>query len=638
MKTKRLGITVLMPTFNQGAFISRAITSLKLQTFQNWQLIIIDDGSADYTAQIVRDLLPDDRIVFIQNERNQGVGYCLNQGLRVAIFPLIAYLPSDDIYYANHLQTLYEELLQSETVVAVCSGVMHHYRDHFRDNYNGTATGQIPGRCLQLVQVLHYKTEDKWTERAELVTDDYGRMFWEKLAQRGNFVSTKVVTCEWIDHPAQRHKLINEQYGGNIYVYKRYYGVTHPLRYHSSASNLLDEFAYYQRFQVATQPSKNDGLKILIVGELGYNPERLLALEERGHRLYGLWISQPANYNGVGPFPFGHIEDIGEGGNWQQRLREIQPDIIYALLNYQAVPLAHHILWQRGNIPFVWHGKEGPFYSRQQGAWRQLMELYALSDGQIYGNPETRDWITQFMPEEGSLSLILDGDLPKREWFSDEQLPLLSAQDGELHTVIPGRPVGLTPQHMAALAAEKIHLHFYGDIQQGYWREWIDQAHQLAPGYLHTHPHCEQGNWAREFSQYDAGWLHYFESDNQGELLRVKWNDLNLPARIGTYAIAGLPMIQRNNTGHIVATQALTRQQDIGIFINDIADLGMQLRDKARMQQLRANVWRQRLTFCFDTHADELVAFFRMVIDRRKGPPNSLDKTPINIKAMAEAS
>lgn len=617
MESQNSGITVLMPTFNQAAFLARAITSLKLQTLQRWQLIIIDDGSSDYTAQLVQDLPLDDRIRFTQNEKNQGVGYCLNQGLEAAAYPFIAYLPSDDIYYADHLQTLYDALLQDETAVAAYSGVMHHYRDHFRDNHNGTAAGQIPGRCLQLAQVLHRKTADRWAERNELVTDDYGRMFWQKLAQRGSFTPTQTVTCEWVDHPTQRHKLINEHHGGNIYVYKRYYGVVQPLRYHSSAGNLIDESVYYQRFQATASLNQRDGLKILVVGELGYNPERLLALEERGHQLYGLWIDHPSNYNSVGPFPFGHIEDIALTGNWQQRLAELQPDIIYALLNYQAVPLAHHVLFQMREIPFVWHGKEGPFYSRQQGAWRQLMELYALSDGQIYGNPETREWITQFIPEEGSLSLILDGDLPKREWFTDEQMPLLSAQDGEYHTVLPGRPMGLTPQDMATLAAQKIHLHFYGDIQQGYWKEWIEQAHQLAPGYLHLHPHCEQGDWVREFSQYDAGWLHYFESDNRGELLRVKWNDLNLPARIGTYAIAGLPMIQRDNTGHIVATQALTQQKDVGIFIDNIANLGGQLRNQARMQQLRDNVWRQRLVFCFDTHADELIVFFRAVIAQK---------------------
>ena len=57
-----------------------------------------------------------------------------------------------------------------------------------------------------------------------------------------------------------------------------------------------------------------DDLKILLVGELAYNAERVLALEERGHKLYGLWTPEPYWWNTVGPLPFGHVEDIPRAG------------------------------------------------------------------------------------------------------------------------------------------------------------------------------------------------------------------------------------------------------------------------------------------------------------------------------------
>jgi hypothetical protein len=183
-----------------------------------------------------------------------------------------------------------------------------------------------------------------------------------------------------------------------------------------------------------------------------------------------------------------------------------------------------------------------------------------------------------------------------------------------LHTVVPGRPIGLHPHIVGELAAEGIHLHFYGDFTQGQWREWIARALALAPRHLHLHANVAQDRWVEEFSRYDAGWLHCFASRNGGEVRRADWDDLNLPARLSTLAMAGLPMIQRDNHGALVAAQSLAREMDIGLFYRDIPGLADQLRDGGRMTRLRERVWDQRMQFCFDTHAPELLAFFREVI------------------------
>jgi hypothetical protein len=194
--------------------------------------------------------------------------------------------------------------------------------------------------------------------------------------------------------------------------------------------------------------------------------------------------------------------------------------------------------------------------------------------------------------------------------------PLLSGSgEGDIHTVVPGRPIGLHPHTVGELAAQGIHLHFYGDFTHGQWRQWIDDARRLAPRHLHLHANVEQARWVEEFSRYDAGWLHAFASTNQGELRRANWDDLNYPARMATLAAAGLPMIQRSNEGAIVATQTLSRQLGIGVFYDSIEHLGALLRDRPAMDALRERVWSQRAQFTFDTHVPGLVAFLRRVID-----------------------
>ena len=75
-------------------------------------------------------------------------------------------------------------------------------------------------------------------------------------------------------------------------------------------------------------------------------------------------------------------------------------------------------------------------------------------------------------------------------------------------------------------------------------------------------------------------------------------------------------MLQRDNCGAIVAAQTLARRQDLGLFFTSMAELGEQLRDRARLAAIRESVWQQRDQFSFDYHADRLIAFFRQVIAR----------------------
>jgi len=282
------------------------------------------------------------------------------------------------------------------------------------------------------------------------------------------------------------------------------------------------------------------------------------------------------------------------------------------------VPFAHEVLQHNPGVPFVWHFKEGPFICLEKGTWPALMDLYTKSDGQIYSSPEMRDWFFEFLPADRDATWVLDGDLPKKDWFSDEVSPRLSAQDGALHTVVPGRPIGLHPADVQQLAEQNIHLHFYGDFTQGQWKEWIEKSQRLAPGFLHIHPNCTQRNWVKEFSTYDAGWLHFFASENGGELMKANWDDLNYPARMATLAVAGLPMLQRNNPDHMVATQSLVRQHDLGVFFNNMRELGDHLRNETLMERLRKNVWAKRKLFCFDEHVHDLINFFHKIIARKK--------------------
>jgi hypothetical protein len=464
---------------------------------------------------------------------------------------------------------------------------------------------------------MHRRTAERWLERGELVTGNLDLMFWDSVQSLGGQVGTNCVTAEWVSHPKQRHKIISELFGGGLKTYKAYYKVDQPLIF-AGSGNYIDELTVANAMENMPVIENSDPLRILIVGELSFNPERITAFEQQGHKLFGLWIEPSGFLCNVGPFYFSKIESLRA----VDEIENIKPDIIYGLLNYGSVALAHTVMRAYPEIPFVWHFKESPFFCRQNGLWDKLVDLYRYSDGQIYLNKISKEWFGQITGQNYKPYFILDGDLPKVDWFRDAQNTRISLVDGAFHTVVPGRPYGIHPDHLASLASQDIHLHFYGNFQQNVWARWIEEANQFAPGYLHIHDNCEPEDWTAEFSKYDAGWLHIFDSDNDGELMRATWNDLNYAARIPTLAAAGLPMLFKNNREHICATQELIDKLGVGLTFDSFYEIGDMFRDDALMSEVRANVWKNRMLFSFDYHVAGLVNFFREVIEKKGSTPS----------------
>lgn len=611
------GFSVIMPTYNQSQFIRRAILSLLKQSYKEWELIIIDDGCSDNTKDNISDYLEAyPNIIYLRNETNEGMGYAVNRGLDIAKYDHIAYLPSDDFYYVDHLKDLKEKFEESEETILVYSGVKYELNDTVAHPDEYETTGIRDGYSMQLVQTAHKKTDDRWMERDEWITEDLHLMFWHKLEDKGVFAGTDKISTYWTNHPHQRHKMIYEIYGGSVNHYRSYYKTQKPLKIRISDYKFIDEEELYKNSREKVAPAK-DALKILLVGELAFNPDRVYALEQAGHQLYGLWVKTPTYCSTtVGHLPFGNVIDIPYE-DYENKIKEIKPDIIYGQLNFGAINLATEVLKKFPEIPFVWHFKEGPIHAIREGLWKNLAYLYTHADGKIFIDKEVKAWYEQFIPNTGT-SFILDGDLPKKEYFNNDFSKRLSESDNEIHTVVPGRIVGISPQDVWFLAQQNIHTHVYTENYHNYKMGYLHHLKEIAPNHVHLHPHCTPANWTKELSQYDAGWLHSFDSNNNGDLMKATWDDLNIPARIPTLAAAGVPMIQKNNFGHTVVMQNIAKERNIGVFYNDVGNLGRQLKDREFMNGLRENLLRQRNEFTFDYHLPDLISFFRKVIEEKK--------------------
>ena len=115
------GISVIIPAYNAEDYLKNCVESVRKQTFQDWELLIIDDGSRDRTRAICDECAADDDRIRVFHKKNGGVSSARNLGLREAKGDYIAFLDVDDRFEFRCLETLWSALEQSGADTAACA-------------------------------------------------------------------------------------------------------------------------------------------------------------------------------------------------------------------------------------------------------------------------------------------------------------------------------------------------------------------------------------------------------------------------------------------------------------------------------------------------------------------------------------
>lgn len=97
-------ISIIMPSYNTGEFIAESVQSVVKQTYENWELIIVDDCSTDNTDKVLQPYLADKRIRYLKNDKNFGAAISRNRAIKEAKGRYIAFLDSDDLWKPEKLE------------------------------------------------------------------------------------------------------------------------------------------------------------------------------------------------------------------------------------------------------------------------------------------------------------------------------------------------------------------------------------------------------------------------------------------------------------------------------------------------------------------------------------------------------
>lgn len=145
-------VSVIVPTYNRCVLLKRALESIFAQTFSDYEVIVIDDGSTDDTAEMMRKNFPN---VIYSQQQNKGVSSARNNGLLEAKGEWIAFLDSDDEWLPQKLEKQLE-LIESNPEYKICHTEELWIRNGVRVNQmkkHKKSAGWIFNRCLPLCAI-----------------------------------------------------------------------------------------------------------------------------------------------------------------------------------------------------------------------------------------------------------------------------------------------------------------------------------------------------------------------------------------------------------------------------------------------------------------------------------------------------
>ncbi|MCZ2207330.1 glycosyltransferase family A protein [Cylindrospermopsis raciborskii] len=129
-------ISVVLTTYNRSRYLKNCINSVTRQTFEDWELVIVDDGSTDDTFEIVSLYLAEHRNIRYLKHQNRQVGYARNAGIQASFGKYITFIDSDDTYKATHLESRLEFMRTHPEIDIIQGGFEMEgeffVRDYFR--------------------------------------------------------------------------------------------------------------------------------------------------------------------------------------------------------------------------------------------------------------------------------------------------------------------------------------------------------------------------------------------------------------------------------------------------------------------------------------------------------------------------
>lgn len=113
-------ISVIVPVYNSERYIKRCVDSILTQTFKDFELILLDDGSTDQSGRLCDDYAEQDSRIRVIHQKNQGQASTRNTGIRLSSAKWIAFVDADDMIHPQYFEILYRGAVENKVKISAC--------------------------------------------------------------------------------------------------------------------------------------------------------------------------------------------------------------------------------------------------------------------------------------------------------------------------------------------------------------------------------------------------------------------------------------------------------------------------------------------------------------------------------------
>ena len=240
-------VSIIVPIYKVEQYIARCLDSIKEQTFTDYEVIMIDDGSPDRSGEIAERYTADPRFRLFR-QSNAGVGAVRNRGLFLARGEYIAFVDSDDMIKPDHLDKLYSAAAKGNADIVCCSYCCcdengKHLRPSMIRKHRGVYNAErLIGNILRDISIRRYMCTKLW--RRSLFIDN-GIIFPERM-----FEDTRVIPI--LFYHAKKISVITD----TTYIYTRRAGSITSLTSESCVGDYIAANEAVESFYMNTREAE----------------------------------------------------------------------------------------------------------------------------------------------------------------------------------------------------------------------------------------------------------------------------------------------------------------------------------------------------------------------------------------------
>lgn len=193
-------ISVIVPVYNTEKYIKRCVDSILNQTFIDFELILLDDGSTDNSGKICDDYLKKDMRIRVVHQNNRGQAATRNHGVELALCDWISFIDSDDVVHPQYLEFLYQAVCEKNVKISGC----HIYeRDLLQKEFFEEQNIQITNYLIneQMLLQCFFGTNEEISKYMYWVV--WGKLIYKNILLKYPFTSNRIyednaVVFKWL--------------------------------------------------------------------------------------------------------------------------------------------------------------------------------------------------------------------------------------------------------------------------------------------------------------------------------------------------------------------------------------------------------------------------------------------------------